>query len=192
MMLTKNEFLKQLKMNLKRAHIVGFKQYMQDYEELISDEAEARSVSENKIVQSLDDPKQIVKNILTEDQPKTHMATGLLILIVVALVLGSPLWCSLLLLALAMVLLGYALVWLVPAGLTFGMLLALVLGAYGIPAAIIALFKVGAGIGFSEFGFSLLALGCCLILAKLTWWSIKYFSIVSAMFYKWLVGQFHR
>lgn len=192
-MMKKSEFLKQLRLSLKRAHIVDRRRYLQDYDELISDESEAKSISEDEVIKSLGDPDHIVENIITEDQPKTaHLATGVIILIVLALILGSPLWCSLLILGLGLLLLGYCLIWLVPAGLTFGTLLALVLGSFGLPAAIIAMFRVGPGIGFSELGFSLAAFGITLLLAKLSWWSVKYFAVVSAQSYHFISAKFRR
>lgn len=192
-MMNKNEFLKKLKIDLKQAHVSDSKRYLQDYDELISDESEAKAISEDEVIQSLGDPSKIVQNIITEDHPKMRtLTTGTIALIVIALVLGSPLWCSLLLIALVLLALGYFLIWLIPAGLTLGTFLALVLGSYGLPAAFIAMFKVNIAIGFSELGFSVAALGIALLLAKLTWWSIKYFSLVSVTFYNWGISKFRR
>ena len=188
--MNKNEFLKQLRHNLKRSHVVDINRYLQDYNELIADEAEERSVSEDDVANGLDDPTTIVKNIMNEDHPKTHFPTIWLILIIIALVIGSPLWVSLLLLAIILILLAYLLVWFIRAGLVLGSGLALVIGAYGLPAGLIALFKVSVAVGTIELGTSLFSFGLALSIGVLAWWSIKYFSIASVSFSKWLISKF--
>ncbi|EHO49911.1 HAAS domain-containing protein [Lentilactobacillus kisonensis] len=188
--MNKAEFLDKLQTNLKRSHVVDINRYLQDYRELIADESEARSVSEDQVVNGLDDPKTIVRNIMTEDHPKTHFPTAWLVLLILALVIGSPLWCSLLLLGIILILLGYLLVWLIPAGLIVFSLSALVIGAYGLPAGIVSLFKVGVAIGTAELGTSLIGFSLALLVGAISWWSIKYFSIASIAFSKWLISKF--
>lgn len=188
--MNKDEFLKQLRLNLKKSHVVDIKRYLQDYNELIADEAEEQSVSEDEVVKGLDDPSIIVKNIMNEDHPKTHFPTSWLVLIIIALVIGSPLWVSLMLLAVILILLAYLLVWFIPAGLVLGSGLALVIGAYGLPAGLIAMFKVSMAVGTIELGTSVFGFGLALLIGTLSWWSIKYFSVTSVSFSKWLVSKF--
>lgn len=192
-MMNKEKFLKELGKYLRKAHIVDDRRYIQDYAELISDLAESKSVSEDKVAASLDNPQKIVSEIINEDHPQmAHLSIGIIVLIVVALVLGSPLWGSLLFFLFMFVVFGYFLIWLVPALFCFGTGLTLFLGVYGLLAATVAMFKVTLAIGCVELGFSLVALGTTLILAKLTWWSTKYFSTSSISFFKWLVSKFRR
>lgn len=189
--MTKNQFIKQLAAELTRYGISDAANTIDYYDELIDDRLEAGE-TEAEIIASLATPAQIVAQLATPDKQvrQKKMAPMLIILISILLVLGSPLWSTLLLTAIILVALGYFLIWLGPfLGASFA-----AAGILGGSVSLVLSFFVGLQEGWiiavMQLGISFVMVGVGLICAGATWYMTKYLIRFSVGITRWLVGMF--
>lgn len=189
--MTKNQFIKQLAAELTRYGISDAANTIDYYDELIDDRLEAGE-TEAEIIASLATPAQIVAQLATPDKQvrQKKMAPMLIILISILLVLGSPLWGTLLLTAIILVALGYFLIWLGP---FLGAIFAAA-GILGGSVSLVLSFFVGLQEGWiiavMQLGISFVMVGVGLICARATWYMTKYLIRFSVGITRWLVGMF--
>lgn len=189
--MTKNQFIKQLAAELTRYGISDAANTIDYYDELIDDRLEAGE-TEAEIIASLATPAQIVAQLATPDKQvrQKKMAPMLIILISILLVLGSPLWGTLLLTAIILVALGYFLIWLGP---FLGAIFAAA-GILGGSVSLVLSFFVGLQEGWiiavMQLGISFVMVGVGLICAWATWYMTKYLIRFSVGITRWLVGMF--
>ncbi|WP_459127933.1 DUF1700 domain-containing protein [Latilactobacillus curvatus] len=189
--MTKNQFIKQLAAELTRYGISDAANTIDYYDELIDDRLEAGE-TEAEIIASLATPAQIVAQLATPDKQvrQKKMAPMLIILISILLVLGSPLWGTLLLTAIILVALGYFLIWLGP---FLGAIFAAA-GILGGSVSLVLSFFVGLQEGWiiavMQLGISFVMVGVGLICAGATWYMTEYLIRFSVGITRWLVGMF--
>ncbi len=113
--MNKNEFLKILRRNLKELPVSEVEERVLFYSEIIDDKVE-EGFSEDDVIAEIGEPEALAKSILGEypeykkgkDKNKTHKLSALEI---VLLSLGSPVWVSLFVAALAVVISLYIVIW---------------------------------------------------------------------------------
>ena len=139
------------------------------YDELIDDRIEDGQ-SEEEAVESLGSPEQIAREILGEEEPPVSTGTGRKVWLIILLVLGFPLWGSLLLAA-AIVLLCVYICLFLPAFVLGVMALAFLAGALigvvGTPFLIwdVGLLTGGLPAGLFQLGMSVALLGLAVLSA---------------------------
>lgn len=139
------------------------------YDELIDDRVEDGQ-SEEEAVESLGSPEQIAREILGEEEPAPSTSKGRKVWLIVLLVLGFPLWGSLLLTAAILLLCVYICLFL-PVFLLGVMALAFLAGALigvvGTPFLIVdvGLLTGGLPAGLFQLGMSVALLGLAVLSA---------------------------
>ena len=125
------------------------------YDELIDDRMEDGQ-SEEDAVASLGEPQQVAREILGEEEPAPSTSKGRKVWLIVLLVLGFPLWGSLLLVA-AFVL----------GVLALGCLASALVGVVGTPVLMldVGLFTGGLPAGLFQLGLSVALLGLAVLSA---------------------------
>ena len=144
------------------------------------------------IIASLESPRQIAAR-LSDERPiirQRKTAPMTLALIIIVVVLGSPLWGSLLLTAILLIAVGYFLIWLVPALAAIFAISGIVGGGVSFFLAIIAGVRQGWLIGSMQFGLSIAMLGVGLLCAGLAWYSGCYLVKWSVGLTRWLLSKF--
>ena len=161
--MNKTEFLNELDICLKRMQKKEREKFITYYDEMIADYIED-GMAEEDAVQKVGSPDAVAKEILSEADtiilpiPNINNKAVLTIL----LILGFPLWGSLLLAALLMILSVYIVLWCIPlaTGMSaftfFAVSLVSIIGA---PFVMVSGFSVGItqlGLGIASFGLSVL------------------------------------
>lgn len=163
--MNKNDFLNELDRNLSRIPYTDKKEILNYYSEMIDDYIES-GVSEvgavNKIGNVVDVADIVLDeyrdNLIKEEATKTTKPRKLGIGVILLLVIGSPIWASLLLAALMIILSVLIVIWCIPFVLA-------VFTFTGIPAALFAIFsgffafQDGIQIGFFQIGAGVFTLG---------------------------------
>ncbi|WP_409043320.1 DUF1700 domain-containing protein [Latilactobacillus sakei] len=115
--MTKNDFIKDLAAALTSYGVSDAANTIDYYDELIDDRIEGGE-TEAAVIASLETPHQIASQLADQFQPTQvqhkRMSPVLLVTLVVLLVLGSPLWGSLLLTVIVLLTVGYLLLWIGP------------------------------------------------------------------------------
>ncbi|MCD2256705.1 DUF1700 domain-containing protein [Lactobacillus sp. CC-MHH1034] len=177
---------------LKKQNVINYTDYVSDYAELISDEADDKAISPEQVIAHLDDPKIIAAKIVAEDHPamRPKLSKPMFILLLTIIILGAPLWAAILATLLILLLVAYILIWLLPfiAGV-IGVSFTLV-GSLATLVSIVAIFKASLAFGMTQSGFSLIITGIGILLLALTWHTAKRFSLTSVVFTKWLYRKF--
>ncbi|MGR3779225.1 DUF1700 domain-containing protein [Bacillus paramycoides] len=166
--MNKAYFLDSLKQNLKSLSKEERFKFISYYEEIIEDYIED-GYSEKDAVEKVGDPSIIAQNILKEPrekQVKVFSKSGK-IFIGFLIILGLPLWGSLLLAGIVLVLSGYFLIWCLP--FTTGAFAVAGLGAslisiIGAPF----LFKEGIYLVLTQLGIGILVLGLSILSGIIT------------------------
>ncbi|MHC9532157.1 DUF1700 domain-containing protein [Dellaglioa sp. L3N] len=191
--MNKSKFIKELGEELKYYQATDIVKTIAYYDEMIDDRVEAGE-SEADIMASLEKPSQIAMSLGQTEQPEIQKKFSSLskTFIVVLLILGSPLWGSLVLTAGILIATGYFLIWLVPtlAGIfafsfVLGGSLSLVLSAF-------VVFNQGFVIGLMQFGLGFVMSGVGILCAAMAWSSTKYLIKVSVRLTHWLNRLFRR
>lgn len=185
------QFIKALATELAQAQVRDTANTLDYYEELIDDRLEDGE-SELTIIASLESPRQIAAR-LSDERPiirQRKTAPMTLALIIIVVVLGSPLWGSLLLTAILLIAVGYFLIWLVPALAAIFAISGIVGGGVSFFLAIIAGVRQGWLIGSMQFGLSIAMLGVGLLCAGLAWYSGCYLVKWSVGLTRWLLSKF--
>lgn len=177
--MNKAVFLGQLDRELKGIEKSEKAKFLSYYTEMIEDRME-NGVSEEEAVQGVGIPKQIAGEILEEQGGKEgkHMALGTKILFGVLMVLGSPLWGSLLLAAVLLILSGYIVIWCLP----------FITGAVSLSAAVTAVISVVGSVillfqnpisGVFQLGTGVFLAGIAILSGLLTFFLARIFVSVS-------------
>lgn len=155
------------------------------YDELIDDRLEDGQ-EEEAVIQSLGDPKAVAEELLGEEEQPLVPNRGLRVWVIVLLVLGFPLWGSLLVTA-AVVLLCVFLCLFLPAFVLGVMALSLlagaVLGAVGTPFLIA---DTGLAAGLFQLGLAVGMLGLAALCAVGFWYTGKATAKAGKALWRWL------
>lgn len=191
--MTKEEFLKSLRTQLKRGKVPDYQDYVDDYSELIDDRLEVAGATEQSILTELDSPTKIARAIIDEDgQPGRRISTGLTVWMVILIILGSPVWVGLLIAAVSLIATAYLLLWLIPFLIGVFDFSFFITGAVGVVASFVAFFATGAAYGVTQLGISILCIGIALIGIKLLWWITKGFAVTTRNSSLWIINSFRR
>lgn len=165
----KQEFLNQLAAALAGMDREERYRTLSYYDELIDDRMEDGQ-SEEEAVSSLGDPAKIAREILGEEEAHVSTGTGRKVWLIVLLVLGFPLWGSLVLAAALLLLCVYICLFL-PAFLlgvfSLSFLAGAVVGVVGSPFLVfdVGLLSGGVGAGLFQLGASVTMLGLAVLCA---------------------------
>ncbi|BBF42723.1 putative integral membrane protein [Lachnospiraceae bacterium KM106-2] len=171
--MTKEMFLNDLKRELNNMNRIDREKTIAYYEEMIDDRMES-GLSEEAAIQDVGDPKNIAMEIVP-DKSKGQWFTGNKLMTSTLLILGCPLWGSLLLAAIALIFSAYIMVWCAPimtGGLCIGALVnaaASIIGAFILLPGSVGLAVFQVGVGVLSLGLSLLAaIGTCQVVTKVS------------------------
>ncbi|MDO5785245.1 MAG: DUF1700 domain-containing protein [Eubacteriales bacterium] len=179
--MTKAVFLRRLSSALAKCGKSDRKNHIAYYSELIDDYQE-EGMTEEQAVAALGSPADIAAEILAETGNVSSMRLSTKILIGILLVLGFPLWGSLVLAGLMLVLCGFILLWCVPllsGSFTIG---ALIMAAVSIPGTIVVI-QQSISLGLIQLGVGTACAGGFILGAFLTVFLCKWFG----KFTKWIV-----
>lgn len=179
--MTKSEFLRRLSgalvkcgKNERKSHIAYYSELIDDYQE--------EGMTEEQAVAALGNPAEIAAEILAESGAAPSMPLSTKILIGILLVLGFPLWGSLVLAGLLLVLCGFALLWCVPLLSACFTVAALILAVVSIPGSILVI-QQSASLGLIQLGVGTACAGAFILGAFLTIFLCKWFGKGT----KWIV-----
>ena len=160
------------------------------YDELIDDRMEDGQ-SEEEAVSSLGDPAKIAREILGEEEAPVSTGTGRKVWLIVLLVLGFPLWGSLVLAAALLLLCVYICLFL-PAFLlgvfSLSFLAGAVVGVVGAPFLVfdVGLLSGGVGAGLFQLGASVTMLGLAVLCALGFYFTGKFTVKAGKNLWRWL------
>ena len=155
------------------------------YDELIDDRMEDGQ-NEEDAVASLGEPQQVAREILGEEEPAPSTSRGRKVWLIVLLVLGFPLWGSLLFTAAVMVLCVFLCLFLpafVLGVLALSFLAGAVLGVAGTPFLIA---DTGLAAGLFQLGLAIGMLGLAALCALGFWYTGKATAKAGKAFWRWL------
>ena len=182
--MNKQEFLSALARELDSLPREEREQTLTYYGELIDDRLEDGQ-DEGEVTQSLGIPKAVAQALLGEEQPQLPNR-GLRVWVIVLLVLGFPLWGSLLLTAAVMVLCVFLCLFLpafVLGVLALSLLAGAVLGAVGTPFLIA---DTGLAAGLFQLGLAVGMLGLAALCALGFWYTGKATAKAGKALWRWL------
>ena len=188
--MNKQEFLAALARELEPLPREERYQTLNYYDELIDDRLEDGQ-DEGAVIQSLGDPKAVAEELLGEEEQPLVPGRGLRVWVIVLLVLGFPLWGSLLVTA-ALVLLCVFLCLYIPAFvlgvLALSLLAGAVLGVAGTPFLIAdtGLAAGGLGAGLFQLGLAIGMLGLAALCAVGFWYTGKATAKAGKALWRWL------
>ena len=187
----KDEFLSSLERLLRSLKREERNKFLSYYSEMIDDYMED-GCGEEEAVERIGSPGEIAQEILTdrEERPAKPTPAWLRVGVIVLLILGSPLWGSLVLAALCcalaaviLVLSAYVVIWCIP----------VIFGALSVSSLLLALVStVGSAIllfqdtatGLVQMGAGILSAGIFVVAALITWELGKRFVVVTTKFSK--------
>lgn len=193
--MSKGEFLQSLERLLKSLSKSEREKSLSYYSEIIDDYMED-GYSEEDAVEQVGNPGVIAQEILEEQEGKAgrQLSGGMKGLIAVLLVLGFPLWGSLmlagvclLLAAALMVVSVYIVIWCIPVCTGACSVSSLVLSVVSMGGAAIIVFQNPAA-GVIQLGVGMVSAGIFVLFGLLTWVLGKIFVGVTARFSRWLAG----
>ncbi len=195
--MTKKEFLSILEQELDMLPREERNRTIIYYEELIEDRMED-GMTEEEAVRGIGNPKQLAKEVIEENEGELwekienpNHSLGAKIGIWAVILLGSPLWASILFALILCILSGYLVIWTVPLiGASFTLAFG-VIGVYGVISFPFAVFD-GVGIGIFHLGTGMLGLGLMLIFALSTLWMSKKIIYITWKFTKFISSRFRR
>ncbi|MEG1410976.1 MAG: DUF1700 domain-containing protein [Terrisporobacter sp.] len=161
--MTKATFIDTLRRLLKHLDEQECNKFISYYEEIIEDYKES-GLTEEEVIEKIGSPQSIAKNILSEQDSINIKipAFNSKILNIILLILGFPLWGSLLLSAVLIILSGYIVIWCIPftTGVTsFAFFVSALISIIGSPFMMADILSVGVvqlGLGISFVGISIL------------------------------------
>lgn len=167
--MNKQEFLAALARELEPLPREERYQTLRYYDELIDDRLEDGQ-EEEAVIQSLGDPKAVAEELLGEEEQPLVPGRGLRVWLLVLLVLGFPLWGSLLLVAAIVLLCVYICLFLpafVLGVLALGCLASALVGVVGTPVLMldVGLLTGGLPAGLFQLGLSVALLGLAVLSA---------------------------
>lgn len=200
--MNKLEFLARLEKLLKGLPKKERETHLSYYREMIEDAIEDGCAEEEAIAR-IGSPGEIAEQILSEQEtPAKPVSAGKKIVIAILLIIGSPLWGSILLAAaalgagvlitvLALVLCAYIVIWCLPVttgALSLSCLLLAVVSTVGA----FPIFFSNAALGMLQFGVGILSAGVFILAGWLTLLLGSYFVRVTVRFSRWLKRLFTR
>lgn len=190
--MNKADFLDSLKRQLDSLSKEERFKFISYYDEIIEDYIED-GYTEKDAVEKVGDPLKIAQNILKEPREKKIkiLSKSGMIFIGFLVVLGFPLWGSLLLAGILLILSGYMLIWCLPfltGTFTLGGLYASLVSILGTPF----LFKDGAYLAITQFGVGILVLGFSILSGIITITIAKQFLKITIRFTQKIVRLFKR
>lgn len=197
--MSKKEFLESLGRLLKSLGKSEREKSLSYYNEIIDDYMED-GYTEQQAVEQIGNPGLIAQEILEEQrtQTKEPMSRGMKGLIAVLLVLGFPVWGSLVLAgfcivlsAVLLVLSAYIVIWCIPVCTGAASVAGLILSVVSMGGAAIIIFQNPAA-GVIQLGVGMSSAGIFILSGLLTWILGKYFVKVTVRFSKWLAGKVTR
>ena len=193
--MTKQEFLSILKQELDCFPRAEQRKTITYYEELIEDRMED-GMTEEEAVEGIGNPRVLAEEIINDNlelmvQQKLPMSRGMKVGIGILLILGSPLWASLLAAGFLCILSVYIIVWVLP---LIGASLVVAFGLSGIYGVISFPFALmdGITIGIVHLGIGICSIGLTILCTLTTAWLSKKIIMITARFTKWLVRCFRR
>lgn len=186
----KAAFLRQLSVELSQCGRNDRRKSLNYYSELIEDYKED-GMSEQEAVAALGSPSVIAADILEEQGDVRRMSVGMKVLIGVLLVLGFPLWGSLVLAAALLVLNVYILLWCVPLVCGSLTVAALVLGLVSIPGAF-AVAAQSMPLGIMQLGLGAVCTGLFFIGTVATVFLCKWFVRLTVRFTRFVIGRIRK
>ncbi|MBS7007477.1 DUF1700 domain-containing protein [Anaerostipes sp.] len=193
--MSKGEFLESLKRLLKSLGKSEREKSLSYYSEMIDDYMED-GYTEEDAVEQVGNPGLIAQEILEEqgDKAGSRMSRGMKGLIGVLLILGFPLWGSLalagiclLLAAVLLVLSAYIVIWCIPVCTGAFSAAGLVLSVVSMGGAAVIVFQNPAA-GVLQLGVGMALAGIFVLFGLLTWILAKIFTGVTIRFSRWLAG----
>lgn len=167
------------------------------YDELIDDRVEDGQ-AEEEAVASLGDPEQVAREILGEEEENpAPKSTGRKVLVILLLVIGFPLWGSLLLAAVILLLCVYLCLFLpafVLGVLALAFLAAAVIGVVGTPFLIwdVGLLTGGLPAGLFQMGLAVALLGLAVLSALGFYFTGKATVKAGKAVWRWLCRSFSK
>lgn len=197
--MNKTEFLRELEKELKKINKKEYKNYILYYDELIEDYKEDGN-SEEEAIEKIGNPKNIANNNIEElnNSAINSMSTSLKVISIILIILGSPLWGSLILCVLCLILslfiligCAYLLIWCIPF-MTATLGVASFCG--GIVSVVLSIFAIQDGIHIFLFqlGAGLLMTGIGILVSLFTLWIGKKFINITKRFTKYIVKIFEK
>lgn len=195
----KDEFLNSLERLLRSLKREERNRFLSYYAEMIEDYMED-GCEEEDAVQRIGSPGEIAQEILSdrEAQPARPTPTWMKIGVIVLLILGSPLWGSLVLAAFCCalaaviaVMSAYVVIWCIPVVFGACSVSSLVLAVVSTVGSVIIMFRDTAT-GMVQMGSGILSAGVFLVTALFTWELGKRFVGVTKKFSRWLAGLFQK
>ena len=180
--MSKEEFLGSLNRLLKSLGKSEREKSLSYYNEIIDDYMED-GYTEEQAVEQIGNPGLIAQEILEEQQSqmKAPMSRGTKVLVAVLLVLGFPLWGSLMLAgfcivlsAVLLVLSAYIVIWCIPLCTGAVSVAGLILSVVSMGGAAVIVFQNSAA-GVIQLGVGMLSAGIFILTGLLTWVLGKYF-----------------
>lgn len=180
--MNKQSFLYQLKEGLIRLNEAEKEQFIRYYDELIEDYIED-GASEAQAVKKLGKPSVIASKILKEafEEGNITPKKTLSPLLVLLLVLGFPLWGSLLIAVIALVASAYVVIWCLPFSTGVFAVAGLIASVFSMFASFFAL-QDGIYIAVTQLGVGVLVLGLAILSGLLTILMANYFIKISRSF----------
>lgn len=191
--MTKNEFLTKLERLLQSCDKKEREKSISYYSEMIDDFIED-GFTEEEATKKVGNPGTIAEQLLSEElvKEKKQVTKGTKIVTGILLVLGCPLWGSLILAgicliisALLLILSGYILIWCIPiitGSLALASVILSVVSTCGSPF----IMPQNLPLGIVQLGVGIVAAGLFLLMGFLTVYVSKYFASVTKMFSEWL------
>lgn len=195
----KDEFLSSLERLLRSLKREERNRFLSYYAEMIEDYMED-GCEEEDAVQRIGSPGEIAQEILSDRgaQPARPTPTWMKICVIVLLILGSPLWGSLVLAAFCCalaaviaVMSAYVVIWCIPVVFGACSVSSLVLAVVSTVGSVIIMFRDTAT-GMVQMGSGILSAGVFLVTALFTWELGKRFIGVTKKFSRWLAGLFQK
>lgn len=167
--MTKTTFIDTLRELLQSLNEDECNKFISYYEEIIEDYKES-GLTEEEVIKKIGTPQSIADNILSEQDSINIKVPSLSskILNVILLILGFPLWGSLLLALVLLILSAYIIIWCIPfttGASSIAFFVAALISIIGSPFMMADVLTVGIvqlGLGVSSVGLSIL-LGCITI-----------------------------
>ena len=159
--MNKSDFIETLDRLLKSLNKEEREKFIYYYEEIIEDYKES-GLTEEEVINKIGTPESIAENILSEHDVVKVTSTGSKILITILLVLGFPLWGSLLLAAFLLVLCAYIVIWcgpLITGVSSVALFVASLMSIIGFPFMLFDSLSTGIvqlGVGITSLGLSVL------------------------------------
>lgn len=190
--MTKSAFVDTLRELLKSLNKSECDKFISYYEEIIEDYKES-GLTEQEIMKKIGSPEAIADNILSE-QGTTNIkipSFNSKILNIILLILGFPLWGSLLLAAVLLILSGYIIIWCLPfvTGVSaISFFVAALLSIVGSPFVMVHVLSLG----FAQLGLGISLIGISALLGLITIYLSKKFIVVTKKLSLKILKSFNR